>query len=172
MKNIIIYYSKVDEQWFSSNLRYISVGNTEKFAQKIAKYIDADIFVIEPSVPYPKGYNETCDIAQKEKENNLRPKIKNRLENIESYDHLFIGFPIWYGDYPMIIQTFIESYNLIGKTIIPFCTNEGSGLCKTDEHLQQQLPNSIVLKGLDLIGSNVDNEDETIKNWLKEIGLI
>ena len=106
------------------------------------------------------------------KENNLRPKIKNRLENIESYDHLFIGFPIWYGDYPMIIQTFIESYNLTGKTIIPFCTNEGSGLCKTDEHLQQQLPNSIVLKGLDLIGSNVDNEDETIKNWLKEIGLI
>jgi flavodoxin len=169
-KNLIVFYSKADEEWTSNGLENLIVGNTENFAKIIKKYIQADIFKIEPVKDYPKSYKETCNIAELEHDNHILPKIKNKID-ISSYDNIFLGYPIWWGDYPMIIQTFIEENDLKNKTIIPFSTNEGSGLCNTDKHLQKELPNSKVLPGFAIYGSQVKLSEDKISKWVKSLNL-
>lgn len=104
---LVVYFS-----WSAS-------GNTEKMANYIAEKTGAEIYEIEPLVPYPTEYTPTTEVAAREKEENARPEIKNPID-VSNYDHIFVGFPIWWHTAPMIIGTFLESYNLDGKDIYPF----------------------------------------------------
>jgi flavodoxin len=142
-------------------------------ASYIKEYLKADSFEIVPVDKYPEKYDECTDIAQKEKNDNARPKIQDKINNFDSYDTVFIGYPIWWGDLPMIMYTFMEEYDFNGKNVIPFNTHEGSGDAGTYQSIQTKLPNAKVnTKGLALDGKTARSDDgkqQTI-DWLKGLG--
>lgn len=167
---LVVYFSKTGENYKVGN---VEVGNTAMMASYIKEYLKADSFEIVPEKKYSDDYTESTEEAKKEQNENARPKIKNKLENIDGYNTIFIGYPIWWGDMPMIIYTFIEEYNLNNKTIIPFNTHEGSGSSGTFETLKNKLKKSNVnTNGLAITGQDARSEEgkeKTIK-WLKELG--
>jgi flavodoxin len=142
-------------------------------ASYIKEYLNADSFEIVPVKKYSDNYNEATEEATKEQNENARPKIKNKLDNLNDYNTIFIGYPIWWGDMPQIIYSFIEEYDLSGKTIIPFNTHEGSGSSGTYNTLKNKLKGSNVnINGLALTGTisrTNEGKEKTIK-WLKELG--
>lgn len=170
-KILVAYFSKAGENY---SVGTVEVGNTEIMAKNIAEMTGGDLFKIEPIKDYPNSYKEATNVAQEEKSKNARPEIKSKVENFEQYDTIFIGYPIWYGDMPMIIYSFLESYNFEGKTIVPFDTNEGSGNAGTYSTIKNKLKNSNVLDGLAIRGSEARKDDSKtkIENWLKQIGLL
>lgn len=147
-------------------------GNTERLAGLIQENIGGEMFKIETVNDYPNDYMQTKEVAKKEQEENARPQLKNHIENIENYDKIFIGYPIWFETMPMAILTFIEENNLEEKDIIPFCTHEGSGITQSEEEIKKLLPNSNILKGIDILGNNVESNinQANILNWLVELG--
>ena len=169
-KAIVIYFSRAGENY---NVGTVDTGNTAMMASYVKEYLNADSFEIVPKVPYPSKYNEAKDIANKELEEKARPEILYELKNLEEYDTIFLGYPIWCNDMPMIIYTFIETYDLSGKTIIPFNTHEGSGNAGTFTKLSNILKNSNVnKKGLSLTGKTARTQkgkEQTIE-WLKSLG--
>lgn len=126
-------------------------GVTAKVAETLSEAIGADIYAIEPKVPYTKAdlnwMDKNSRISVEMKNLNSRPEIAEQRDNMEEYDVIFIGFPIWWYVAPTIINTFLESYDLSGKTIIPFATSGGSDMGKTNDKLQPSCPNSTLLKG-------------------------
>ena len=115
-------------------------------------------------------------VATQERTNNERPAIRDTVENFESYDTVFIGYPIWWGDLPMILHTFMESYDFTGKTVIPFNTHEGSGQSGTQSAIADKLPGATVLQGLAIRGSDAqkmtcDGSNAVVKKWLDGLGL-
>lgn len=112
-------------------------GDTERAAKVIAETVGADLFRIEPKIPYSVNYNACVNVAQEEKRKNIRPAMKNLLtqNKLDEYDTIFIGYPIWWYDGPMIIYTFLESLDFSGKKIVPFALSGGSGLCGSDKNI-------------------------------------
>ena len=115
-------------------------GNTEQVAQIIQQETGGDLFEIAPATPYTNDYNELLDIAQQEQSDNARPELAGQVENWEQYDTVFIGFPIWWYVEPRIVDTFLESYDFAGKTLIPFATSGGSGIAGAEKSLRQHCP--------------------------------
>jgi len=169
-KVLVVYFSRTGENY---NVGNVEVGNTAMVASYIKEYLKADSFEIVPVDKYPEKYDECTDIAQKEKNDNARPKIQDKINNFDSYDTVFIGYPIWWGDLPMIMYTFMEEYDFNGKNVIPFNTHEGSGDAGTYPSIQTKLPNAKVnTKGLALDGKTARSDDgkqQTI-DWLKGLG--
>ena len=126
-------------------------GVTAKVAEALSEAIGADIYAIEPKIPYTKAdlnwVNKNSRSSVEMKDPNSRPEIAERRDNMDEYDVIFVGFPIWWYVAPTIINTFLESYDLSGKTIVPFATSGGSGMGKTNEKLQSSCPNSTLLEG-------------------------
>jgi len=148
-------------------------GNTEVIANLIHESVGGDIFKIVTVDPYPTDYNACVEQARKELESNYRPKLATRVENMESYDVIFLGYPNWCGTMPMAVFTFLEEYNFSGKTIIPFCTHEGSGLGNSVRDIARLCPNSTLLDGLAIRGSNVRSAQtqKDVADWLRKIGM-
>ncbi len=145
-------------------------GVTQKAAERIAKISGADLFEIKPSVPYTKKdldwTNKNSRSSVEMKNPDSRPEIANKIPNINEYDTIFIGFPIWWYVAPTIIDTFIESYDFSGKTIIPFATSGGSGFGKTVEILKALASKEAKWKD----GKLMNNISETeLKNWINNI---
>lgn len=141
-------------------------GNTRKAANQIHELVGGDIVEIKTEIPYPTNYNECADLAKKEKESNARPKLSIKVENMNSYDVIFVGYPIWWYTAPMAIHTFLESYDLSGKTVIPFCTSGGSDVAESLPAIKSLCPNSTVLQGL------TANNPSDIKPWLSKLGML
>ena len=153
-------------------IAYFSLsGNTENFANQIKETVGGDLFKVTPVVPYNGSYKETVDRAADEQDANARPKIIGSVNNFESYDTIFIGYPNWWGTMPMIMFTFMESYNFNGKTIIPFCTHDGSGLGRSLSDLKLLAPNATILDGLAIKGKRISNSKSDVNDWLKELNL-
>lgn len=137
-------------------------GVTAKVAEALSEAIGADIYAIEPKVPYTKAdlnwRDEHSRSSIEMKAPNSRPEIADLRDNMEDYDVIFVGFPIWWYVAPTIINTFLESHNMSGKTIIPFATSGGSGMGKTNEMLQPSCPNSTLLDGK-VFKPNVSKEE-------------
>lgn len=169
-KVLVVYFSRTCENY---NVGNVDVGNTAMVASYIKEYLKADSFEIVPIDKYPEKYDECTEVAQKEKDDNARPKIQGKINNFDSYDTVFIGYPIWWGDLPMIMYTFMEEYDFNGKNVIPFNTHEGSGDAGTYQSIQSKLPNAKVnTKGLALDGKTARSDDgkqQTI-DWLKGLG--
>ncbi|WP_407380353.1 flavodoxin [Methanobrevibacter sp.] len=169
-KVLVVYFSKTGENY---NVGEVEVGNTAMMASYIKEYLNADSFEIVPVNPYPDDYKETTDQASKEQSDNARPEIKNRIDNFDNYDTIFIGYPIWWGDLPNIMYTFLEQYDFNGKTVIPFNTHEGSGDAGTYQTIASQLPEAKVnTDGLAIDGKTARTEygkQHTIE-WLKGLG--
>ncbi|MBR1422652.1 MAG: NAD(P)H-dependent oxidoreductase [Ruminococcus sp.] len=167
---LVAYFSRADENY---NVGTIDKGNTQVIAEYIADEVGADSFHIETVTPYPTGYDECCDVAKEEQENGARPEIKGSVGNMEQYDIVFLGYPVWWGDLPMAVYTFIESYDWSDKVVIPFCTHEGSGLSGTDSSISSAT-GAQVLTAINMRGSTAqefnDDTKQTVRTWLDDLG--
>lgn len=164
--------SAPDETGSKSLVVYFSwSGNTQNVAQAIQTQTDSDIFEIVPETPYSDDYDAVVDLAQEEQRENVRPAISGSIDHIDDYDVIYVGFPNWWGDMPMILYTFFDSYDLSGKTIAPFCTSGGSGLSNTVNEIKGLEPNATVTDGLHIGSSSASNPDSAVSGWLSEIGL-
>lgn len=145
-------------------------GTTERMAKLIAEQTDATLFEIEPVTPYPTEYTPCTEVALQERDNNARPAIKNKVENMGDYDIVFIGCPVWWHTAPMIISTFAESYDFKGKTVVPFCTYASTYRDETLAKIVELTPESSHLAGEGLTSGRIN--ERTISSWLKEIKII
>ncbi len=145
-------------------------GNTETVANFIHETVGGDIIKLETEKQYTNNYNDLLDIAQEEQRENARPALSTQIDNIDGYDTIFLGFPIWWGDMPMAIYTFLDAYDLSGKTIAPFVTSGGSGLSGTPSDIEDEEPNATVTEGLSIRDDNVENSQSAVNEWLAEIG--
>ena len=169
-KILVVYFSRTGENY---NVGNVEVGNTAMVASYIKDYLKADSFEIIPVNKYPDKYQECLDQATKEKNENARPEIQNKITNFDQYDTIFVGYPIWWGDLPMIMHTFFESYDFNGKKVIPFNTHEGSGDAGTYSTVQKDLPKAnVTTDGLALDGKTAKSDDGKQKtiDWLKGLG--
>jgi len=170
-KCLIAYFSRPGNNYVNGQIVDLPVGNTEVIAKMIRELTGGDLFPIETVKKYPKDYAETTDVAKEELRTSARPKIVSHGETMASYNVVFLGYPNWWGTMPMPVFTFLEAYDLSGKTIAPFCTHEGSGLGHSIADIRKTCPQSTVLEGLAIRGGDVKNAYDKIAGWLKEIGL-
>ena len=147
------------------------LGNTQYVAELIREMTGSDIFRIQPETPYPKEHRALVALARKEQEENVRPAIAAKIAEPESYGTIFIGYPNWWADMPMILYTFLEQYDFSGRTIIPFCTHGGSGLSGTVSSIQKKQPQAKVVRtAFCLSRSRMDEAPHAVAQWLKKIG--
>ncbi|MEW5920756.1 MAG: flavodoxin [Bacillota bacterium] len=171
-KSLIAYFSRKGNNYVAGSIVNLPVGNTEIIAKKIQEFTDSDIFEIKTVKSYPEDYTETTNVAQEEKRKNARPQLTEKVDNMDSYDVIFLGYPNWWGTMPMAVFTFLESYDFSGKTIISFCTHEGSGMGSSERDIKKLCPNAKVLPGLAIRGGSVDRANKDVANWLKKFELI
>ena len=169
---LVIYFSRTGEQY---TVGVIDKGNTAIVAEMIADETGADLFEVLPEEDYyPYTYKELTDVAKKEQNEKARPAYQGTLPDLSAYSTIFIGAPVWWGDWPMIMYTVFENNDFSGKTLIPFSTHEGSGLSGFDKKLQNACPDAEVLKGLAIRGNDAQNSQdkviESVKGWLKDLG--
>lgn len=168
-KVLVVFFSRTGENYAVGN---IEKGNTHIIAEIIAKETGGKLFRIETVNPYPDEYKACVEIAKAEKESNARPEIKGDVR-VEDYDIIFLGYPNWWGDMPMAVYTFIEKHNWNGKTVVPFCTHEGSGLSGTERKLKDACKGATVSEGLAVKGTTAQNSQpqalKTVQTWLKKV---
>ena len=146
------------------------LGNTQYAAMLISEYTGADIYRIEPKTPYTTNHSDLVALAKEEQNKNVRPEIKNKISNFETFDIIYVGYPIWWSDMPQILYTFFELYDFSGKTVIPFSTHGGSGLAGTVSTIKNKLSGAKVESNAFTISRNDMVQAPTeIKSWLKEI---
>lgn len=140
-------------------------------AYVIKENTGADIFRIEPETPYPTDHETLVDMAAQEQDDNARPAIKDSIENLEQYDTIFVGYPNWWGDMPMILYSFFDTYDFSGKNIIPFNTHGGSGFSNTISTIAELEPDANVNEGgFTVSRNNVQNAEPDIIVWLGDLG--
>ena len=167
-KSLVVYFSRADENY---GVGTISEGNTAILAKMIASKTGSDIFEIVPEKAYPKNYRECTNVAKDEQRKNARPAYKGDIDT-SGYDTIYIGYPIWWGDLPMVVYTFLEKHDLNEKTIFPFCTHEGSGLSGTDNNIKKLYKNVTMTKALVMTGRTAQNNrseaEKQVDEWLKK----
>ncbi len=156
--------SKILTAYFSAS------GTTAKAASKLAKAAGADLFEIVPEQLYTKADLKWTDKNSRSSvemnDRNSRPAIKSKVKNMEQYDFVFVGFPIWWYREPSIIDTFMESYDFSGKTVVPFCTSGGSGLGNSTNNIQALAKGAKVIEGKKL---SFMTSESSLKKWVDEI---
>ncbi|MBQ8066922.1 MAG: flavodoxin [Solobacterium sp.] len=166
-KPLVLYFSRKGEQYV---VGVIEEGNTAVVAKMIAEETGADLMKVLPADDhYPMTYDELTEVAKQEQNDNARPEYAGEL-NIADYDVIFVGSPVWWGDWPMLMYTVFENNDFSGKKLIPFSTHEGSGLAGFDKKLAKACPDSTILEGLAVRGSDAQNNREQTKqavtDWL------
>ena len=141
-------------------------GNTEQMAQMIAEETGASLFEITPAAPYTDDYDELLDIAQQEQAEDARPELAAQVENWDSCDTVFVGYPNWWSDAPMAVYTFLESYDWTGKTLIPFNTSASGGFGRSLSRIGESAAGAEILEGLDLTKSELPDAQNRITEWL------
>jgi len=163
---LVAFYSRADENYADGGKEWLEVGHTKVMAGYIAEALGADTYEIVPIEPYPEGYDECCDVAAQEQQDDARPAIAGELPDVTPYDVVFIGCPIWWGSEPMIIRTFVEGVSLAGKTIVPFTTHGGSGLGSVPGNLQAMIPDATFLEAHAVAGTAVDGSRDEVVAWV------
>ena len=141
-------------------------GTTREVAAYLHELVGGDLVEIIPAEAYPEGYSAALDPAKQEQRENARPAIQDPLESIDQYEVIYLGYPIWWGTVPMIINTFLESYDFSGKTVVPFATSGGTGISQSVKDIRNEVPAAEVPDGL-LVRSN-----DSILPWLQGLGLV
>ena len=165
---LVIYYSRKGENYMPGGLQYLEKGHTERAAEFISNALGADIFEVDTVNPYDASYRSCCMQAAQETKDNARPEIKAHLDDISSYDNIFVCFPCWCGTAPMCIFTFLDNYDLTGKKLIPFCTHEGSGMANAEIDFKNNYPSANVVSGLAVYGHQVIDSESKISDWAKQ----
>lgn len=147
-------------------------GNTGAVARMISEAAKADLFSIRTVQKYPDNYDDTLDQAQDEQSQDTRPELETELESLDAYQTIFLGFPNWWGDMPMAVYSFLDDYDLSGKTLIPFVTSGGSGFSSTISEIESAEPEVDVLEGLSLSSSEASDAEEVVEDWLDGLGYL
>ena len=169
---LIAYYSRKGNNIVGGRIENLSVGNTEVAAKMIKELTGSNMFRIEAANSYPEDYVKATEVAQQELRTNARPLLASQVEHMDYYKVIFLGYPNWWGTMPMPVFTFLEEYDFSGKTIVPFCTHEGSRLGRSEKDIAKLCPKAIITKGLAIRGSDVKNAHGEVSKWLSEIGMI
>lgn len=170
-KCLIAYFSREGNNYVSGNIVNLPIGNTEVVTKMIHEITEGDIFRIDTVNSYPEDYMETTEVAQKELRDDARPELSSHVENMDSYNVIFLGYPNWWGTMPMAVFTFLEEYDFSGKTIVPFCTHEGSGLGNSEKDIAKLCPQSTIQDSIAVRGGDVENARNDIAKWLRKISL-
>lgn len=169
-KSVVVFFSRAGE---NVDVGVIDEGNTAIVAHSIAGKVVSDVFEIVPVEEYPFGYDDCYAQAKNEQNSNARPAISDTFDSFDDYDTVYLGYPIWHSDLPMIMLTFIESKNWAGKKVMPFCTHGNSGLCSTDQRLKSLCKGADVKEGLAIKGSDAQafgmDVDKAINAWLAKV---
>jgi len=198
MKNAILLYIIVG-LFISSNcssaqsmspkkilIVYLSrTNNTKAIAEIIQKNVGGNLVALELDKPYPENYQQTVQQVVKENETGYLPPLKTKIDGIENYDVIFIGFPTWDMQMPPPMKSFLHQYNLSGKTVIPFNTNAGYGVGSGFETVKELCSNSNVLEGFSIKGGierdgvlfvmkdeKLKEAETEVKEWLRKIKMI
>ena len=171
-KTLIAFFSRADENYFGGAMRYVKVGNTEIVCNLMKDMIDADSFKIEMKDPYSPVYMTCIDEARKDLRANARPELASMPDSVDGYDTVVLAYPNYWGTMPMAVLTFLEAFDFSGKTILPLCTNEGSGMGSSERDIRRACPGARVKKGLSVTGSQAANSVGNVQKWLAANGLI
>ena len=171
-KTLIAFFSRADENYFGGAMRYVKVGNTEIVVNQMKELIDADTFKIEMLNPYSPVYMNCIDEAKKDLRENARPELTKYLDSIDEYDTIVLAYPNYWGTCPMAVATFLERYDFTGKTILPLCTNEGSGMGSSERDVKKYAKGADVVKGLAITGSQAANAKPSVEKWFAANGLM
>lgn len=147
-----------------------SIGNTESAALEIQRQVGGDLFAIKTVQTYPVSHREASAIAEEEMRSDARPELSTHVENMDEYDTVYIGYPIWWYIEPMAIRTFIEEYDFSGKTVIPFCTTMGAGVEESVGNITSLAKGATVLDGV-TIRTGQEDQSKDISEWLTDIGM-
>lgn len=171
-KNLVVYFSMPDNVDDSTVvIDGETLGNTQYMAYVIQETVGADIFRIEPETPYPTDHDTLVDLAKEEQNDNARPSIKDTIENFDTYENIFVGYPNWWGDMPMILYSFFDEYDFSGKTIIPFNTHGGSGFSGTISTIKELEPGAEVLDGKSISRNDIQDAEQEIVDWVNSLDL-
>ena len=168
MATLIIYYSRRGENYWNGTIKNLAKGNTEIAAEFIKNAVGGDLFEVQTVREYAKDYYACIDEAQRELRARARPPIKAFPEDIDRYDNIFIGYPNWWGTMPMAMFTLLEHFDWTGKKIIPFCTNEGSGMGSSERDLAKACPGATIARGLSIHGAETLRSEKKIADWAKK----
>ena len=170
--SLVVFFSHAGENY---NVGVVEEGNTAKLAKVIAEQTGANLFEIVPVADYPHSYDECLEVATAEQREGARPEYVGDVENWEQVDTVFIGYPIWWGEIPNIMYTFMENHDFAGKTVIPFNTHEGSGQSHSQRDIEKTLPDATVLQGLAVRGATAQNDPDAtakaVSDWLNGLGI-
>lgn len=164
---LIAFFSRTGNNYVNGSIVNLTVGNTEVAANMIQELTGGELFKINQMHPYAKDYNACTDEAKRELRANARPELTEKLDNIDEFETIILGYPNWWGTMPMPVWTFLESYDFSGKTILPLCTHEGSGMGSSERDIKKLCPNAKLLKGLAIRGGSVKNAGKDIESWLR-----
>ena len=171
-KTLIAFFSRADENYYGGAMRYVKVGNTEIVAGLMKELIDADSFKIEMKNPYSPVYMTCINEAKKDLRGGKRPELKSMPESIDEYDTIVLGYPNYWGTMPMAVVTFLENFDFTGKTILPLCTNEGSGMGSSESDIKKYAKGADIKRGLSVTGSYAADSKENVREWFEKNGLI
>lgn len=146
-------------------------GNSRTLAGYAKDITGGDIFEIVPAQPYPSQYRATTQQAREELDNNHLPEIKNKINNLSSYETIILVYPNWWGTIPQIVKRFLQDNDFSGKTIAPICTHEGSRMGRSLTDIRALCPNSTITEGLDVRGGSVGGARNTVRDWINKIGI-
>ena len=150
-KTLIAFFSRADENYFGGAMRYVKVGNTEIVCDFIKDMIPADSFKIEMKNPYSPVYMTCIEQAKKDLREKARPELVSIPDSIDAYDAVVLAYPNYWGTMPMAVVTFLERFDFSGKTILPLCTNEGSGMGSSERDIRKYAPGAEIKKGLSIL---------------------
>ncbi len=174
-KTLVVYFSSANtvDAVSAATPYFDGVASTAVLANLIAEQTGADLAKLTPVTDYPESYQDTIDVAKQEQNDNARPAYATLDVNPEDYDVIFIGYPVWWYELPMILDTFFDAYDFTGKTLIPFNTHEGSRDGGTWKDIEDLEPGAAVLEGFEVRGSKVadDDTEDDLLEWLEELDL-
>ena len=171
-KTLIAFFSRADENYFGGATRYVKVGNTEIVCDIMKDMIPADSFKIEMKNPYSPVYMTCIEQAKKDLREKTRPALKHMPESIDGYATVILAYPNYWGTVPMAVFTFLEAFDFTGKTILPLCTNEGSGMGNSERDIRKTCPGATVKPGLPITGSQAADSKTSVQKWLDTNGLL
>ena len=170
-KILVAYFSRAGDNF---EVGIIEKGNTKIAAEMIAKKTGADMFEIKPVKEYPFEYKECTEVAKQEKAENARPEIVSYVKNLDQYDVIFLGYPIFWSDMPMPVYTFLENQDFRGTTIIPFCTSAGEYMTGKESEISDHARGSKVREGIGIRGKDCQDKPDAVRekvnNWLTGLG--
>jgi flavodoxin len=172
-KCLVAYFSRSGQNYVNGNITELPVGNTALLAEVIRGLVQGDSFHIETVDAYPLDYTKTTEIAQNQLRRNARPELTRTVCKMQGYDTIFLGYPNWWGTMPMAVWTFLEAYDFSGKTIVPFCTHEGSGLGRSEQDIEKLCSSAHIAPGLAIKGGRLQEMTKktlqsTVQQWLQQ----